>query len=295
MDDGARRAEWLDLISPHVSHTGHRTFPRGVINPVRIIYDHELFMFSAGRSLLVFGEEEYPCPKDTFLIIPPGREHISYALTDQIHIHWTHFDWRRVRRPVRERRVHYGGRPVDPRRVRGVPRYVPKGVLHGTIESPMYVFDLHIRLCEAWASGDPRRRRSARGLLLGVLSELLAPAGEARGSEDRATGLAERARNRLTELANRPFSEMPSVKESLRAVGASYFHLERVFKRHYGLAPSAYVAALRVERIKTLLRDTRMPVAQIARTLGFDDPGYLSRFFSKHVGCSPRAFRRRST
>ena len=64
---------WLDRISPQIHHTGHMTFKRGVINPMRVIYDHELFMFSTGQNKLVFGEVEYPCPRNSFIVLPPGR------------------------------------------------------------------------------------------------------------------------------------------------------------------------------------------------------------------------------
>jgi len=39
------------------------------------------------------------------------------------------------------------------------------------------------------------------------------------------------------------------------------------------------------------LRHTSMTITQIAYFLGFEDPAYFSRFFSKRVGVSPRAFR----
>jgi AraC-like DNA-binding protein len=39
------------------------------------------------------------------------------------------------------------------------------------------------------------------------------------------------------------------------------------------------------------LRYTTMSITQIAYHLGFDDPAYFSRFFTRQVGVSPRAFR----
>jgi AraC family transcriptional regulator, transcriptional activator of pobA len=35
-----------------------------------------------------------------------------------------------------------------------------------------------------------------------------------------------------------------------------------------------------------------MPVTQVAYYLGFEDPAYFSRFFTRRMGLSPRAFRR---
>jgi AraC family transcriptional activator of pobA len=37
-----------------------------------------------------------------------------------------------------------------------------------------------------------------------------------------------------------------------------------------------------------------VPVAQLAFELGFDDPAYFCRFFKRHTGASPRAWRQRA-
>jgi len=40
------------------------------------------------------------------------------------------------------------------------------------------------------------------------------------------------------------------------------------------------------------LRYTNLSVAEIGYAIGFSDPAYFSRFFTRHAGCSPRAYRR---
>lgn len=58
------------------------------------------------------------------------------------------------------------------------------------------------------------------------------------------------------------------------------------------------MSVLRVhERVKirwaeTLLRDTELTVAEIAAHVGYSDAFYFSRVFKKHLGMSPRAYRR---
>jgi AraC family transcriptional activator of pobA len=49
-------------------------------------------------------------------------------------------------------------------------------------------------------------------------------------------------------------------------------------------------AALLAEGKRALLY-TSVPVGEIAYSLGFDDPAYFSRFFSRRTGCAPSAFR----
>ncbi len=62
-----------------------------------------------------------------------------------------------------------------------------------------------------------------------------------------------------------------------------------------GKTPTRVLEERLVLEAKRNLTYTNMTVAQIAYYLGFTDPAYFSRFFSKMAGESPAAFRRRTT
>jgi len=61
------------------------------------------------------------------------------------------------------------------------------------------------------------------------------------------------------------------------------------------LSPGARQNPVEAARIvleaKRQLRFTSGSVSEIAYALGFDDPAYFTRFFSRRAGLSPRAFR----
>jgi AraC family transcriptional regulator len=69
-------------------------------------------------------------------------------------------------------------------------------------------------------------------------------------------------------------------------------YFARAFKDVIGQSPHRYVIARRVERAKELLRNTDMPLAHVASTVGFFSPSHLSRWFRHHVGVRPGAYRR---
>jgi AraC family transcriptional activator of pobA len=42
---------------------------------------------------------------------------------------------------------------------------------------------------------------------------------------------------------------------------------------------------------RRLLLYSQLSVVEIAYAVGFDDPAYFSRFFTRHIGQPPRAYR----
>jgi AraC-like DNA-binding protein len=55
--------------------------------------------------------------------------------------------------------------------------------------------------------------------------------------------------------------------------------------------PHPQRARLRLETARGLLRDTEMQIQQVAWTVGYGNPGDLSRAFRQRFGMSPRRFR----
>ena len=50
---------------------------------------------------------------------------------------------------------------------------------------------------------------------------------------------------------------------------------------------------VRIQRAKTLLAETNLPIKQIAQQAGFQTVQYLTRTFRRLTGDTPAAFRRR--
>jgi len=76
---------------------------------------------------------------------------------------------------------------------------------------------------------------------------------------------------------------------SLAGLGASQF--KKVFHEAVGFPVHRYVIERRVERAKTLLRDSRLPIAQIAAEAGFAHQSHLARLMRRITGVSPHEFR----
>lgn len=86
-----------------------------------------------------------------------------------------------------------------------------------------------------------------------------------------------------------------SVELLTQVTGLGRTQLYEKFRRRHLPSPAHYIRDVRITKAKHLLRATELPVSQIAFAVGFEDPLYFSRVFSKLVGKSPTDYRKWAT
>jgi len=67
--------------------------------------------------------------------------------------------------------------------------------------------------------------------------------------------------------------------------------LNEMFRKELGETIISYIIRLRIEFSSLMLRDTGIPIQEIAFRVGFDDSVYFSRTFKKLKGCTPKKYR----
>jgi len=92
-------------------------------------------------------------------------------------------------------------------------------------------------------------------------------------------------------LVETHYAEHWAVARYARALGLTEGRLNRLVRAHSGQSAFELVQARLVLEARRRLTYVAMPVAQIAHELGFADPAYFCRFFRRHAGVTPRAFR----
>ena len=83
---------------------------------------------------------------------------------------------------------------------------------------------------------------------------------------------------------------MPGLAELAAAAGLSRFHFHRLFKRVTGLAPNAYAAALRAQRVRERLPDSGSVTAAIYEA-GFNSNARFYAQSSAALGMMPSTYR----
>ena len=85
--------------------------------------------------------------------------------------------------------------------------------------------------------------------------------------------------------------ESLKVRELAERVGLSQFHFARMFRRSVGRPPHGYLTDLRMERAKRLLRETDLPLAQVAILVGYQTQAHFTGVFHREVGVTPGSYR----
>ena len=83
---------------------------------------------------------------------------------------------------------------------------------------------------------------------------------------------------------------------SLTSLAAKYNismgHLSKMIKEHLKVNFSDYIASLRIQRSKELLRDDSLSIQEIAEIVGYNDYFYFTKVFKKVEGISPSKYRK---
>ncbi len=83
------------------------------------------------------------------------------------------------------------------------------------------------------------------------------------------------------------------VERLAKVSGVSEAHFARSFKEAFGLPPHRYLLTRRIERAKTLLRESELSITDIAFQTGWASLGTFGRTFRDVTGESPGELRAR--
>lgn len=128
------------------------------------------------------------------------------------------------------------------------------------------------------AGADMRQASHIYGLVGSLLREKTAVAKT--DTVTRATGIME-------ANYHAPFS----VDSLAKTLGLERSYFSHLFKERTGYSPHRYLTALRIQKACLLLRETGLPVAEIAENVGLD-PRNFARQFHRETGVTPLEYKK---
>ncbi len=86
----------------------------------------------------------------------------------------------------------------------------------------------------------------------------------------------------------------PDLPGAAAKLGLSYSHFRKLFKQIVGVPPARYQTQAQMELAARLLRETTLPIKEIAARAGVEDIYYFNRLFKRHHGLAPGRHRRQA-
>lgn len=104
--------------------------------------------------------------------------------------------------------------------------------------------------------------------------------------------------SRMVEALDSYIRENCSDEISNTEIGAIFgyhpFYVSRVLKEKKGITLHQYIISYRLKLAKTLLENTKRPIADIAIEAGFTDASYFTKTFRQAFGMTPKEWRNKS-
>ena len=97
---------------------------------------------------------------------------------------------------------------------------------------------------------------------------------------------------KMVRFIKENYASTLSIPELSQRAGLSQRQLERLFKQRFRVSPREYIIRLRILIAADQLSHTRKTITQIALDCGFYDHSSFTRYFKRHMGCLPLAYRK---
>ena len=137
----------------------------------------------------------------------------------------------------------------------------------------------------------PGRAAAVEAHLLTLLVEALRLLVQAHAAGPAVQGAQARLVARYRALVEAHFREGRSLEFYAERLGCTVSRLRKACSKVAGVAPLRLAQDRMLLEAKRALIYSNMTIAEVGYQLGFEDPAYFSRFFSKAEGCSPRRYR----
>ncbi len=109
---------------------------------------------------------------------------------------------------------------------------------------------------------------------------------------DTRHGLGDTKLRRVLDFMRNNLDEDIGIEDLAKVACLSPFHFTRMFRNSMGVPPHRYLSTLRLDRAKTMLALSDLPLAEIALLSCFSSQANFNRAFLKTIGMTPGAYRR---
>lgn len=229
----------------------------------------DLYLAAGKGHFRIDGTEHILSAGTAVLYVPDQPQEYVYYQVEQTEVYWVHFTGSEADSLLKRCRLD-----------------APQGILPvGT--SPDY-----LRLFGQMIQELQLRRTDYEMLTALLLQSLLIRMGRELGREKKYSDSSMREIHRAMHFFQEHYAQEINIAEYAASRGFSASWFLQCFRQITGSSPLQYILKLRLSNAQSLLENTDYPIGEIADAVGYDNALYFSRLFRKHIGMSPREYRR---
>lgn len=225
----------------------------------------------SGGGRFGYADSERIARAGDLVLLKPGTPHDYSCIADgKWEFFWTHFQPR-----------------ADWYELLAWPEFAP-GMMHLTLTEPVMRQKIVTQFAEAHrlATGRQRRREAFSMTSLEMLLLLC----DTQNPLTQQAPLDPRIQASLDCIFSR-LREKLSLDDLAEVAGLSPSRFAHVFREQIGAPPLQFLDLRRLDRARNLLDRSPVSIGAVAEEIGFE-PLYFSRWFKRHTGMGPRAYRR---
>lgn len=225
--------------------------------------------------------------------IHPGEVVLNWGEGSAYEVRW----WSRSAAPTKAMDVHLSRPLVD----RVAEELIGKDLASLEVEGRTLIRDpllaqiaqaLWLELGQPVPAGKLYAQTAAQFLAVHLVRQYAASSALGRSRPPAPGAMTTRQVKQVREFIRLHLGEDLSLETIAQQIGFSPYHFARLFRRTMGVTLHQFVLRQRIEQAQWLLRETEMPLVQVALACGFADQSHLNLVFQQHLGCTPRTYRR---
>ena len=232
--------------------------------------DYSLIYVAEGKLHLLTQGKEQIIPQGHMLLFRPGEaQHYYLYAQDQPETYWVHFTGSQVDSLLEQAQMGPGTQVFPVSTAKHYPRLFRQMIQELQLKRPHYadLLDLKLRELLLFISRSLEEGALVSASLLDEIEQAMA-------------------------YFHQHFDLPIVIEDYARQHHMTPWWFIQNFKKIAQVTPAQYLVSLRINHALSLLDHTDYSIAKVAAAVGYDNPLYFSRLFRKHVGYSPRAYKK---
>lgn len=231
--------------------------------------DYQIIIVFRGTAIFKYNDKDIILSSDEMILIPPGIKN-EYKYNSGSYTMWVHFSGTALSKILKS----YNIEPLIKYKLSNSKHFIPY--------AERIINELQIKKVGFI--------NNCNSYLLYLLTLAKREIDEEIKKKDTDTTLMDL--QRVVEDMKINYTENKSIAEYAKLCNLSVYRFIHIFSEKFGVSPYQFLLNIKISRAQYLLTDTDVPIADISKTVGYDDQFYFSRLFKKHTGLSPLQYRK---